>query len=117
MLVNSIFQLKDVAKRVGLSSSEKASEFLESMISSSKLNAHIEGTGGNSLVVFDQETDFDNLKMQEKLASQIVLSDALVEKISKLDRDIQRDPKYISKTLNDESDDKHEIKNYSKLNS
>lgn len=118
--LNSIFvtiPLKDVARRVGLSSEQEAESFLQTMISNDKLEATIERNEDSNLVIFRQDTQFDEVKMQQQLDMNKKLSEVLIAKIKSLDKDIQREPKYVKKTLSEESDEKHDGRNYSKLNS
>lgn len=109
--------MKDVARRVGLSSEQEAESFLQTMISNDKLEATIERNEDSNLVIFRQDTQFDEVKMQQQLDMNKKLSEVLIAKIKSLDKDIQREPKYVKKTLSEESDEKHDGRNYSKLNS
>ena len=87
------------------------------MISNEKIEATIEQNDNVNIVVFRQDTQFNELQMQHKLNENKILSEKLINKIKSLDKDIQRDPKYVKKTLSEEGDEKHDGRNYSKLNS
>ena len=87
------------------------------MIEGQKIDARIEQKDGRDLVIFEQSRSFDERKIQHRIAANKQCSDVLIAKIKSMDRDIQREPKYVKKTLSEESEDKQDRSSYSKLSS
>ena len=106
-----------MAKRVALESEKEAESYLGTMIEGQKIAARIEQKDGRDLVIFEQSRSFDERKIQQRIAANKQCSDVLIAKIKSMDRDIQREPKYVKKTLSEESEDKQDRSSYSKLSS